>query len=110
MVVAIIALRLRGYGANRSVFGGAWLGMTPLWLVIGFVNALLPERVLRWRAGAMAGGSHAAPIGQWFTRLTAATGPRPWESSLALTRVRILGISQLLVWSIAGVLILGLVR
>ena len=107
MPASIYALVLSGYNAWIAVIGGVWWGLAPVTLVFGVMNAVVPARVIRWRETAMVGNTgYRKMIGDRFSKWTAITGPRPWESSVAQDRVRALGICQLAFWLVVGVVIL----
>jgi hypothetical protein len=107
MAVAISVLALSGYSPWISVVGGVWWGLAPVALVFGVIDAVVPARVIRWRQTAMEGYSgYQKKIGDRFSTWTAATGPRPWDNSIARNRVRMLGIGQVVVWLVVGVVIL----
>ena len=106
-VVAISVLALSGYNPWIAVIGGVWCGLAPVALVFGVMNALVPARVIRGREAAMDGNTgYRKRIGNQFSRWTATTGPRPWENSAALNRVRTLGICQIVFWLVVGAAIL----
>ena len=107
MAAAIFVLALNGFNPWIAVIGGVWWGLAPVALLFGVMNAVLPARVIRAREGAMVGSTgYRKMVGDWFSRRTATTGPRPWENAGARDRVRILGICQVVVWLAVGVLIL----
>jgi len=107
MAAAIFALTLSGYKPWIAVIGGVWWGLAPVALLFGVMNALAPTRVIRGRAAAMVGNTgYQKMVGDWFSKWTATTGPRPWENSIARGRVRTLGICQIVVWLVVGALIL----
>ena len=107
MVAAISVLALSGYDPWIAVIGGVWWGLAPVALVFGVMNALVPARVIRWREAAMEGNAgYRKKIGDRFSRWTATTGPRPWESPVARNRIRTLGICQVVFWLVVGAVIL----
>jgi hypothetical protein len=107
MTVAIFVLALSGFNPWVAVIGGVWWGLAPVTLLFGVMNAAVPARVIRKRESAMVGSTgYRKKVGDWFSRRTATAGPRPWENSVARDRVRTLGICQVLVWLVVGLLIL----
>ncbi len=107
MAAAIFALTLSGYNPWIAVIGGIWWGLAPVALLFGVMNALTPTRVIRRRVAAMVeNAGYQKMVGDWFSKGTATTGPRPWENSIARGRVRTLGLCQIVVWLVVGALIL----
>lgn len=107
MAVAISVLALSGFNQWIAVIGGVWWGLAPVTLLYGVMNAVVPARVIRGRESAMVGSTgYRKMVGNWFSRRMATAGPRPWENSVARDRVRTLGICQVVVWLVVGVLIL----
>ena len=108
LTAAVISgLALSGYNPLIAVIGGVWWGLAPVTLLFGVMNIVVPGRVIRWRESAMAGNTgYRKMFGDWFSRWTATSGPRPWERSVARQRVRALGICQVVVWLMVGALIL----
>jgi hypothetical protein len=106
-VAAISGLALSGYYPRIAVIGGLWWGLAPVALLFGVTNAVVPARVIRRRETAMEGSTgYRKKIGDRFSSWTATAGPRPWENSVARNRVRTLGICQVVVWLVVGVVIL----
>ena len=83
------------------------MGLVPVGLLLGVLNAVVPARVIRWRDGAMVGNSgYRNMVGDWFSKWMAIEGPRPWESSIARDRVRMLGVCQVVILLLVGALLL----
>ncbi len=107
MAVAIFVLALIGFNPWIAVVGGVWWGLAPVTLLFGVMNAVLPARVIRRRESAMVGSTgYRKEVGDWFSRRMATAGLRPWENAVARDRVRTLGVCQVVVWLVVGVLIL----
>jgi len=109
MALAISVLTLSGFNPWIAVIGGVWWGLAPVTMLFGTMNAVGPARVIRRRHTAMIGNTgYRKVIGDQFSRWTATTGPRPWEDSVAQIRVRTLGICQVVLWLVVGVVLLVL--
>jgi hypothetical protein len=80
------------------IAGIAW-GAVPQGLAWGLAELIAPGSVIRWRHKLLAGdGDIRKPVGDYFSRLFATTGPEPWESNIARRRVRALGVGLTAFW------------
>jgi hypothetical protein len=105
------SLAVKGYGPYAAVMVGVWWGLLPLGLLFGIALAAAPARMIRWREGVMAQRGYQVRLGLWFSKLLAISGPRPWESPVAQSRVRALGAVEIVFWlGVGGLLLLWLIR
>jgi len=98
IVAVIVLLALHHNFFTAFVVGMAW-GAVPQGLAWGLAELVAPGWVIRWRQKLIGGaGDVRKPVGDYFSRLFATTGPEPWTSAEARKRVRTLGVGLTVFW------------
>lgn len=105
VAVVITGLALQGHAPWFAISAGVFWGLVPAGLIFGLAEVAAPGMVIRWREGAMARDNALRQrAGALFSKWLAISGPRPWESSTARFRVRMLGLALTTFW-VVGVAI-----
>jgi hypothetical protein len=107
LITAIAFVILVGQDNNpvTSIFVALGWGIVPVGLAWGVAETVAPSWVIRLRARLITGvNDWRKPVGDYFSKKFATTGPEPWRGAVARHRVRLLGVALTTFW----VLFIGL--
>jgi hypothetical protein len=96
---ALVILLTLHHSLVTAFIVGMALGAVPQGLAWGVAELIVPGWVIRLRQRLIAAvGDIRKPVGDYFSRVFATTGPEPWTTPVARNRVRIFGVGLTVFW------------